>query len=95
MATAIQDNLFTAEVVQEPYEYFDRVREEDPVHGNELYELSLITRYDDLVWLTRHPELFSSAFWRRDPRGPYPFIDEGVLWLVSLPTHYLRTRFRN
>jgi cytochrome P450 len=83
MATAIQDNLFTEDVVQEPYEYFSRVREEDPVHWNELYELWLITRYDDLVWLTRHPELFSSAFWRRDPRGPYPSIDESDLGLYQ------------
>jgi cytochrome P450 len=83
MATAIQDNLFTEDVVQEPYEYFNRVREEDPVHWNELYELWLITRYDDLVWLIRHPGLFSSAFWRRDPRGPSPSVDEGVFWLGS------------
>jgi cytochrome P450 len=41
-------------VVQEPYEDFGRVREADPLHWNELYELWLITRYDDLVRLTRH-----------------------------------------
>ena len=41
--------------------WFKRLREEDPVHWNELYETWFITRYDDLVWLTRHPELFSNA----------------------------------
>ena len=38
MATAIQDNLFTEDVVQQPYEYFSLVRDEDPVHWTELYE---------------------------------------------------------
>ncbi len=76
MATAINDDLFTPDVIDDPYGYFGHLREADPVHWNELYELWLITRYDDLVWLTRHPELFSSAVWKRDPRGAYPAIDE-------------------
>ncbi len=83
MATAISDELFTGDVIQDPYTYFDHVREEDPVHWNKEYELWLITRYDDLVWLTRHPELFSSAVFKRDPRPPYPSIDESDLGLYE------------
>jgi cytochrome P450 len=83
MATAINDNLFTQDVIQDPYNYFDHVRETDPVHWNEDYELWLITRYDDLVWLTRHPELFSSEVFKRDPRGPYPTINESDLGLYQ------------
>ena len=83
MATAINDNLFTRDVVQNPYSYFDHVREADPVHWNKDYELWLITRYDDLVWLTRHPELFSSEVFKRDPRDPYPTIDESDLGLYQ------------
>jgi cytochrome P450 len=55
--------------MQEPYEYCGRMREEDPLHWNELYELWLITRYDDLVWLTRHPELFSVGLLAARPAG--------------------------
>jgi cytochrome P450 len=55
MATAVNYDLFTRDVIQDPYAYFGRLREEDPVHFNELYETWFITRYDDLVWLTRHP----------------------------------------
>jgi cytochrome P450 len=83
MATAINDDLFTRDVVQDPYGYFGHMRETDPVHWNEAYELWLITRYDDLVWLTRHPELFSSEVFKRDPRPPYPSIDESDMGLYQ------------
>ena len=39
MMTAMSDDLFTREVTHDPYTYFGRLREEDPVHWNELYEL--------------------------------------------------------
>ncbi len=83
MATAISDDLFTQDVIQDPYAYFDNVRENDPVHWNKDYELWLVTRYDDLVWLTRHPELFSSAVFANDPRDPYPSINESDLGLYD------------
>jgi cytochrome P450 len=59
--------------------YYGKLREEDPVHWNEKYELWVITSHDDLVWLTRHHELFFSKVFKRDPRGPYPVIDESDL----------------
>jgi cytochrome P450 len=83
MVTAINDDLFASDVIADPYTYFGRLREEDPVHWNEKYELWVITRYDDLVWLTRHHELFSSEVFKRDPRGPYPAIDESDLDLYN------------
>jgi len=54
-----------------------RLRDEDPIHWNEKYELWAVTRYDDLTWLTRHHELFSSAVFKNDPRPAYPDIDLG------------------
>ncbi|MEK7814623.1 MAG: cytochrome P450, partial [Chloroflexota bacterium] len=68
MVTAISDDLFTGAVVADPYTYFAQLRQEGPVHWNELYELWVVTRYDDLIWVTRHPELFSSAWWKNDAR---------------------------
>ena len=76
MPVAIQDDLFTPDVIADPYAYYGRLRDEDPVHWNETYALWVITRHDDLVWLTRHHELFSSAVFRNDPRPAYPAIDE-------------------
>ncbi|MCH7841307.1 MAG: cytochrome P450 [Chloroflexi bacterium] len=76
MVTAINDNMFTAEVMQDPYHYYGRIRDEDPVHWNELYELWVITRHDDLVWMTRNHEQFSNAVFANDPRPAYPPINE-------------------
>ena len=79
MITAINDDLFTPEVTADPYSYFDRLREEDPVHWNEKYGVWIIARYDDVVWLLRHPEFFSSEVFKRDPREPYPPIQASDL----------------
>ena len=72
----VADNMFAPDVIANPYAYYGRLRDTDPVHWNETYALWVITRYDDLVWLTRHHELFSSAVFRNDPRPAYPAIDE-------------------
>jgi cytochrome P450 len=50
-------------------------RETDPVHWNPRAEMWIVTRYEDLVWLVRHHELFSSAVIKTDRRPPHPPID--------------------
>ena len=52
MVTAISDEMFSGEAITDPYSYYGRIRDEDPVHWNEKYELWVITRHDDLVWMT-------------------------------------------
>jgi len=91
MVSVTNDDLFSLEVVNDPYTYFAHLREEDPVHWNEKYELWVVTRYEDLVWVARHPEHFSSEWWKRDPRLPYPPIDESDLGLYQ----YVREYFAN
>mgnify|MGYP000002825590 FL=1 len=76
MVTTINDDMFSADVIQDPYWYYGQLREEDPVHWNELYELWVITRHDDLVWLTRNHEQFSNAVMANDPRPAWPAILE-------------------
>lgn len=93
MATATNYDLFTHDVVQDPYTYFGRLREEDPVHFNELYEMWFITRYDDLVWLTRHPELFSNAVLKTDPKPPAPAIEESDLGLYEFVRDFFGSFF--
>jgi cytochrome P450 len=77
----VHDDLLGPDVIEDPYTYFGRLREEDPVHWNSLYETWVITRYEDVVWSLRRPELFSSEVFLRDPRPPYPPIlaeDQGL-----------------
>jgi cytochrome P450 len=69
------DDMFAPEVIADPYAYFGYLRAVDPVHWNERYQLWVITRYDDIVWLLRRHELFSSAVIGTDTRPPYPPID--------------------
>ncbi len=83
MVTTLTDDLFSPEVVQDPYTYFARMREEDPVHWNAPYKLWVISKYKDLVWVTRRPELFSSEVFHRDPLPPYPDIDESDMGLYE------------
>jgi len=93
MLTTVQDNLFSPDVIANPYAFYGRLRDEDPVHWNETYALWLITRHDDLVWLTRHHELFSSAVFRNDPRPAYPAIDESDLGLYEYVKNYQGDQF--
>jgi cytochrome P450 len=83
------DDMFAPEAIADPHRYYARLREQDPVHWNDRYQLWVITRYDDVVWMIRHHELFSSAVIRTDRRPPYPPVDTAGLGLVD----YVR-RFR-
>src|SRR5712691_9242928 len=89
--TAINDNMFTEDAIADPYAYYGRLREEDPVHWNEKYALWVITRHDDVVWMTRHHELFSNAVFKNDPLPAYPDINESDLGLYEYVRNYLAT----
>lgn len=69
------DDLFAPTVIADPYAYFARLRETDPVHWNERFRLWVITGYREVVWLLRHHELFSSAIMRNTSAPPYPPVD--------------------
>jgi cytochrome P450 len=93
MITAIHDDLFARDVINDPYSYFGHLREEDPVHWNKKYQVWIITRHADLVWITRHPELFSSELPMRPP--PYPPIDASDLGLFEAIRKSQNQRFIN
>jgi len=90
---AINEDMFTDDVIADPYAYYGRLRDEDPVHLNALYDLWVITRHADVVWMTRHHELFSSAVFRNDPRPPYPDIDESDMGLYEYVRNYQADQF--
>ena len=86
---AMNEDLLGPEAIADPYTYYGRLREEDPLHWNPLYETWVLTRYDDVVWALRHPEVFSSEIFLRDPRPPLPPILETDQALYEFNTHYL------
>lgn len=91
--SVIQDDMFTPDVIADPYAYYGKIRDQDPVHWNETYAMWAVTRYDDLTWLTRHHELFSSAVFKNDPRPAYPAIDESDLGLYEFVKNYQADQF--
>ena len=93
MATVVQDDMFTPDVIADPYAYYGRLRDEDPVHWNDTYGLWVVTRHDDVTWMTRHNELFSSAVFRNDPKPAYPAIDESDLGLYEYVRNYQADQF--
>src|SRR3954471_18491363 len=46
---ALRDDLLDPEVNHDPYPFFARLREEDPVHYSPAHRAWLVTRYDDVV----------------------------------------------
>jgi hypothetical protein len=89
MITPDLDDMFAPDIIADPHRHYAHLRELDPVHWNERYQLWVVTRYDDVVWMIRRHELFSSAVIGNDPRPPYPPIDPADADLVG----YVR-RFR-
>ena len=64
------DDMYAAEVLADPFSFYGRLRAEDPVHWSEKYQTWLVTGYDDVIWVLRHPELFSSEYYVRDSVRP-------------------------
>jgi len=86
---AINEDLLGPEAIANPYTYYGRLREEDPIHWNPLYATWVLTRYADVVWALRHPEVFSSEIFLRDPHPPLPPILETDQALYEFNKHYL------
>jgi cytochrome P450 len=71
------DDLVRPEVNADPWGYFGRLREHDPVHWNPLFNTWIVTRYGDVKSVLRHHELFSSKIpIPPEPANEYPPIDE-------------------
>ena len=72
MVSTINDNPFSLEAMYQPYDFFARLREWEPVHYNEEYEVWMVTDWEHLVWVTRHPRgfLLQRLRPRRSPPEP-------------------------
>lgn len=64
MSTTLRDFEYPSEAVFEcPYPFFRALHEEAPVYQVPGRNDFIVSRYDDVLWVTRHPEIFSN---RRD-----------------------------
>ena len=93
MVSTINDNPFSMEAIYQPYDFYNRLREYQPVYYNEELEVWMITSWEHLVWVTRHPEAFSSSVYARDTRAPNPPIDEDDMELYNFIKKWQVSRF--
>ena len=52
---------FNPELIADPYPFYERLRDEHPVHYNERMDFYVLSRYDDIFHALRKPQIFSSA----------------------------------
>ncbi len=64
----VEYNPFVPDVHANPYPMYRQLREEDPVHWSPLLEAWILTRYDDVLAVLKHPR-FSAD--RRQARNRY------------------------
>ncbi len=83
MSPDVTDDLFAPDVIADPYTYFGTLNAADPVHWNERFGLWVITGYDEVVWVLRHPELFSSAVIKQTSGTLYPPVPDEDLPLFD------------
>lgn len=93
MPAVIDDDLYADEVIADPYAYYGWLREVDPVHWNARYETWVVTRYADIVWLLRRPELFSSRFYADDQQPPSPPIAAGDMDELRFVSRFRSSEF--
>lgn len=71
MIETIADDLFAPDVMADPYPCFARWRAEDPVHWNSLFNMWEITKHEDVAYVLKHADLFTSDK-SRGRSVPYP-----------------------
>jgi len=54
----------------DPWDFYEELREKHPLHYDAKNKLWTVSRYDDIVWVAKQPELFSSTEGNR-PGLPY------------------------
>jgi cytochrome P450 len=97
---ALRDDLLAPEVNHDPYPFFARLREEDPVHYSEPHRGWLVTRYDDVAAALVDPRLSSDRVRplleklpaeRRETAGPVMELISEWMVVTDPPAH---TRLR-
>lgn len=71
----------------DPYPDFERLRADDPVHWNEERGFWAVTKYDDVRYISSHPELFSSVDGISIPEPGQDLTQPGSLIFTDPPRH--------
>ena len=79
-------NPFVPEVKKNPYPAYEWLRREHPVYFNEALDFWVLSRYADIEWAARRPEIFSSA------QGVGPDRQEGSSMITKDPPQHTRLR---
>jgi cytochrome P450 len=68
--------LFSSQTASDPHDAYTRIRSECPVARSDFAGTAsvFISRYDDVLWALRHPEVFSSAMDALDLGADQPLI---------------------
>ena len=61
MTTITQYSPYAREVKEDPYPFYAWLRQDQPVYYNERFDFWALSRYADVLWAARTPEVFSSA----------------------------------
>jgi cytochrome P450 len=70
----VSDEEYSREAIEDPYEFYGRMREQDPIHWNAKYELWDVTGYEDVAWVARNNEILSSNFPKYDTKNRHAAI---------------------
>jgi cytochrome P450 len=70
----LSDEEYSKDAVEDPYEFYGRMRDQDPVHWNTKYELWDVTGYEDVAWVARNNEILSSNFPKYDTKNRHAAI---------------------
>jgi cytochrome P450 len=64
-------------LVEDPYPYYEWIREQSPVWPAPYENVAVVTGYDDIWEIDRDPQTFSSVITATGPFPPLPFTPEG------------------
>src|SRR5713101_3491974 len=86
-------NPTSPEAMENPYPYYTYLRRHAPVYKVEPLGWWAITRYDDIMYVVRRPQLFSSKhfFAGLAPEDSDPLLKDPVIAALDPPDH---TRLR-
>jgi cytochrome P450 len=77
-ASDLDDDVFSPSAIRDPYTYYGRIRETDPVRWNERHRVWGVTRFNDVARINRRPKVFSSAIVNTAEKPHPPIRDEDL-----------------
>jgi cytochrome P450 len=60
-ASDLDDDVFSPSAIRDPYTYYGRIRETDPVRWNERHRVWVVTRFNDVARINGHRYLVTPS----------------------------------